>query len=71
MIKPTNTLKHIKIKNKKSKPSPTTMVCKLLNCKDKISILQKCIRQKGTFNYINEDFSKETLALRKDLWKEI
>ena len=55
----------------KGKASPRTIVCKLLNYKDKTRIFRKCNRLKGTSYYINEDFSKETLALRKDLWKEI
>ena len=33
--------------------------------------MRKRNRLKGTSYYINEDFSKETLALHKDLWKEV
>ena len=47
------------------------MVCKLLNYKDKNRNLRKRNRLKGTSYYINKDFSKETLALCKDLWKEV
>ena len=58
-------------KNNKGKASPPrTIVYKLLNYKDKTQILRKRNRLKGTSNYINEDFSTETLALRKNLWKE-
>ena len=31
----------------------------------------KCNSLKGTLYHINEDFSKEALALRKKLWKEV
>ena len=59
-------------KNNKGKASsPRTIVCKLLNYKDKIRFLRKCNSLKGTSYYIIEDISKETLALRKDLWKEV
>ena len=59
-------------KNNKGKASPPrAIVCKLLNYKDKTQILRKCNRLKGTSNYINEDFSTETLALGKNLWKEV
>ena len=58
-------------KNNKGKASPRTIVCKLLNYKDKTQILRKCNRLKGTSYYISEDFSIEILALRKDSWKEV
>ena len=48
-----------------------TIVCILLNYKDKTRILRKRNHLKGASCYINEDFGKETLALRKDLWKEV
>ena len=48
-----------------------TIVCILLDYKDKTRILRKGNHLKGTSYYINKDFSKETLALRKDLWKEV
>ena len=54
-------------KSKKDKASPRTIICKLLNYKDKNQILRKYSHLEGTLYYINEDFSRETFALRKDL----
>ena len=59
-------------KNNKGKASPPKItVCKLLNCKDKTWILRECNCLQGISYYINEYFSKETLALHKDIWKEV
>ena len=44
---------------------------KLFNYQDKTRILQKSNRLKGTSYYINEDFSKKTFALCKELWQEV
>ena len=54
-------------KSNKDKASPRTIVCKLLNYKDKTQILRKYNHLEGTLYYINEDFSRETFALWKDL----
>ena len=45
---------------------PRTIVCKLLNYKGKTRILLK-----STSYYIKEYSSRQTLALGKDLWKEV
>ena len=48
-----------------------TIVCKLLDYKDKLKIMQNRKKLKGTNIYINEDFSKETREHRKKLWEEV
>ena len=55
----------------KARPHLGQQYEKLLNYKDKSQILRKCNRLKSTSYYINEDINKETLARRKDLWKEV
>ena len=42
-----------------------TVVAKLSSYKDKQKILSKCNCLKGTGTYINKDFLKETLEIRK------
>ena len=51
--------------------NPRTIIYNLLRYKDKVKILQKGNKLKGTNIFINEDFSRETMELRKQLWKEI
>ena len=48
-----------------------TIVCKLLSFVDKARILKNSHRLKGTTYYVNEDFSKETLVYRKELWEKV
>ena len=48
-----------------------TIVCKLLSFVDKARILKKSHCLKGTTYYVNKDFSKETLACRKELWEKV
>ena len=48
-----------------------TIVMKLLNYKDKVRILKHCYKLKGTNIFVNEDFSKETVNIRRDLMKQI
>ena len=50
---------------------PRKIICNLLRYKDKVKILQKANKLKGTNIFINEDFSRETMELRKQLWKEV
>ena len=47
------------------------MICNLLRCKGKVKILQEVNKLRGTNIFINEDFSRETMELRKQLWKEV
>ena len=58
------------MKNSK-KLRPRAAVCKLLNFPDKARTLKNSHRLKGTTYYVNEDFSKETLAYRKELWEKV
>ena len=48
-----------------------TVVYKLLSFVDKARILKNSHRLKGTSYYVNEDFSKEALAYRKELWEKV
>ncbi|XP_065681515.1 uncharacterized protein LOC136095174 [Hydra vulgaris] len=50
---------------------PRTIVLKLLNYKDKNKILNAVKNLRGTGVYINEDFAKETIEIRKKLWEEV
>ena len=68
--KPTEQKKQITAKKKK-KNQPRTIICRLLNCKDKENILKNCRKLKGTNIFVNEDFSQETLEPRRELWKEV
>ena len=56
---------------KKDNSKPKTIVCKLHSYKDKARILGSSKKLKDTDYFINEDFSKETLEYRKELWKEV
>ena len=51
--------------------NPQTIICNLLRYKDKVKVLQKANKLKGTNIFTNEDFSRETMELRKQLWKEV
>ena len=57
-------------KNSKKLRSRTT-VCKLFSFVDKARILKNSHRLKEATYYVNEDFSKETLAYRKELWEKV
>ena len=48
---------------------PRTIFRKFHNYKDKVKVLQNANKLKETNISINEDFSQETLAYRKELWK--
>ena len=50
---------------------PRAVVAKFLNYNDKIAILRNCKNLKGTPFCVYEDFSKETVTLRKELWKTV
>ena len=55
--------------NNSSKPRPR--IFNLLRYKDKVKILQKANKLRGTNIFINEYFSIEMMELRKQLWKEV
>ena len=48
-----------------------TKVVKLASFKDKLKIISEARKLKGTNISINEDYSKETLEIRKEKWKEV
>ena len=48
-----------------------TVVCKLPSFVDKARIIKNSHRLKGTSYYVNEDFSKETLAYWNELWEKV
>ena len=50
---------------------PPTIVAKLLHYKDKQDILHEAKIRKIRRYYFKEDFSKETLEIRKRLWDEV
>ena len=50
---------------------PPTAVAKLLHFKDKQDILHEGKSRKIRNFYFKEDFSRETLAIRKELWNEV
>ena len=58
-------------KKNSKKIRPRTVVCKLLSFVDKARIIKNSHRLKRTSYYVNEDFSKETLAYRKELWEKV
>ena len=58
-------------KKNSKKLRSTTIVCKLLSFVVKTRFLKNSHRLKGTTYYVNEDFSKETLAYRKELWEKV
>ena len=57
--------------NTAGKQQPRTIAIKLANYKNKSMILRKVHKVKGSAVFINEDFSKQTSDLRKELWKEV
>ena len=62
----------IKKKGKSDNPGkPRTIVCRFLNFKDKTNILKNAKKLKGKNIFINEDFSHETMELRKELWEKV
>ena len=50
---------------------PLTAAAKLLHFKDKQDILHEGKSRKIRNFYFKEDFSRETLAIRKELWNEV
>ena len=60
-----------RVKTDKSKKgnTPRTVVCRILNYKDKFKQLRNA--KKGKNIFINDDFHQATLKQRKELWKEV
>ena len=55
--------------NMNNDKNPQTVKCNLLRYNGKVKILQKANKLRGTNILINEDFSRETMELHKQLWK--
>ena len=53
------------------KNAPRTIVAKFSSYKDKQAILSVAKKLKGKDIYINEDYSKETLKIRKENWQTV
>ena len=69
---------HVKIerahrtgKTKSDRQKERTIVLKVLDYKDKVTILKNARKLKGTGIFINEDYSRETMELRKKLWSGV
>ena len=58
-------------KSNNNSEKPRTIVCKLLNYKQKEEILRNTKKLKGSNIFINEDFCYETMQYRKKLWEEV
>ena len=55
----------------REKNNKRTIVLKFASFKDKLKIISEARKLKGTNININEDYSKETLEIRKEKWKEV
>ena len=55
----------------KSNDKEREIVVQFLFYKDKINILRNCKKLKGTKISIFENFSQETMQIRKEKWKEV
>ena len=56
---------------RKNRNKLTTIVCKLLQFKDKQNILRKAKLLIGTNIFINEDYCQDTVDYGKELWEEV
>ncbi|XP_047129609.2 uncharacterized protein LOC105843398 [Hydra vulgaris] len=56
---------------RKNDGRPRTIILNLQKYKDKLRILKELYRLKGTNTFVNEDFSRETVAIRKKLFAEV
>ena len=50
---------------------PRTIIAKLLDYKEKEEIMKRAFKLKDTGFYIREDYSKETISIRKKLWEDV
>ena len=57
--------------NNERRSRPRTIVCKLLRFKDKQKIIQNSKKLKNTGIFVYEDFCKDTMDLRKQLWEKV
>lgn len=56
---------------KKRGNRPRTLICRFTKFKDKQCVLSNARKLKGTNIYIYEDFSQDTMELRKSLWEQV
>ena len=63
----------VKSRNQSGQPQgrPHTIIYQFNKFKDKQQILNKAKKLKDTGIYIYEDFSKDTMDLRKTLWEKV
>ena len=47
------------------------IIAKLLDNKEKEEIMNQAFKLKDTGFYIREDYSKETISVRKKLWEDV
>ena len=62
---------HIVDNKSNERNAPRTIVAKFSSYKDKQAILSVTKKLKGKDIYINEDYSEETLEIRKDNWQTV
>ena len=56
---------------KKNQNRPHTIICRITKFKDKQKILKNAKLLKNTGIFIHEDFCKDTMELKKELWQEV
>ena len=56
---------------KKSKNRSRPIVAQFSFYRDKMNILNKCKKLKNTISFVFEDFSRETAAIRKEVWLKV
>ena len=57
--------------NRNNGNSPQAIICNLLRYRDKVNTLQKANKLRRTNIFLSKDFSRETMKLRTNLWKEV
>ena len=57
--------------NNERNSRPRKIICRLLRIKDKQLIIQNSKKLKNAGIFIYEDFCKDTMDLRKELWEEL
>ena len=60
-----------RLSEKKSQNRPRTIICRIVKFKEKQKILKNAVLLKNTGIFIYEDFRKDTMELRKELWQEV
>ena len=60
-----------KTKTDQDQDRPRTVVCRINRFKDKQHILNNAKKLKNTGIFIYEDFSNDTMELRKSLWEQV